>query len=343
VKKPDREQLLYLQRKRTRRAQRISRKKEHRARRSRTRVGPTYKSKTVTVFAPEHFALEQPAPRNATLAFVQRIEHILKAGGNVQINFDKTTLLWPTGTLYFMANLECLLDQYPLRVSCNYPEDPVVEQLFQHVELLQRLGNAPRRVITADNVKHWNYLSGTTVDLAGVKAVFDNFGMALGGDTRAGLFEGLSEAVTNVIQHAYQHVGNGESGQMRWWMFAESREEQLRVAICDLGMGIPRSLGEKPELKERWARLWAGIRKRPHSSLIEIAVESARSRTRLAHRGKGLPDMLKFAKEGEVGGFAIYSVNGGFSYNATSHAESGGDYDQPIRGTIIRWSLPLKT
>ena len=155
-------------------------------------------------------------------------------------------------------------------------------------------------------------------------------------DIRTGLFESMSEAVTNSIHHAYPH-----SDLKEWRMFAQLREGKLTVAICDQGVGIPSSLKNKPELKE-WLESRINRIKRKHDTfLIRLAVESSRSQTRLPHRGKGLKDMLEFVKSGTVGGFLVLSAKGAFSYNVLTTGHAKRDYKTSIDGTIIEWQILL--
>lgn len=79
------------------------------------------------------------------------------------------------------------------------------------------------------------------------------------------------------------------------------------------------------------------------TSLIEIAVESNRSKTKLSHRGKGLKDMLDLVKNGTVGGFRIFSNKGAFDYNTSNKKEFGKDFKTAINGTIIQWQISVET
>lgn len=339
MKKPDHERLLYLDRLWRRRHFRLRRKPKRRIGRPREHVKVT-QLRTLTIDAPAEFDLTAENNRTKLLAFLDRIFQALEIGHKVEICFDATIKLLPSGTLYFVATIDSLLNRYPSKLSCNYPQDEVVEQLFQHVGFLQRLGRSPRKAITADNVRYWQHLSGSTVDLSGFKSLFEQ--ISLENDTKAGLYDGFTEAITNVIQHAYSDLEDKQDMvACKWWMFAQRRDGHLDIAICDLGMGIPKTLLTKPELADTMMRLMARFKKRLHNALIEVAVESNRSRTKLAHRGKGLPDMLSFARTSEIGGFLIHSQKGFFTYNAANHVERGHDYRTAITGTLIHWHIPI--
>jgi hypothetical protein len=299
--------------------------------------------KTVRVSAPEQFVLSPEGNRAELIVFIERIKECLGRGQKIQIRFAKTKKLLPNGTLYFIASIESLIALYPGRITCDYPTEEVVEQLFQHIGLLQKLGLAARKAITAEEVKDWHFLHGVIADPSGFKELFAKFAAEMGSEeTKAGLYESMTEAITNAVQHAYHGISTIDlRTEPRWWMFAQKKGSTLDVAIGDLGIGIPKSLSEKTELSEILPSIVRRLRKRTHSGLIEIAVESSRSRTRLPHRGKGLPDMLTFSKQCNVGGFLIHSSKGSFTYTATAKRESTQDHRLGIRGTIIHWQLDL--
>jgi len=151
----------------------------------------------------------------------------------------------------------------------------------------------------------------------------------------------MSEAITNTIQHAYigSSTRSSDESDSRWWMFSQQKDGKLSIVVCDLGMGIPVSLRQN-------SLIFSGMhseKKRRHTQFIDIAARSSRSRTRLPHRGKGLPDMLEFVKGGDVGGFLIYSLHGAFLYNAEDAREVGHDFSTGIPGTLIQWTVPLKS
>ncbi len=337
MKKPNRERLRYLDRIWRRRQYRLRPKPKRRAT-SRAKES-VFKPRTLKVNAPVEFDLTVEFNRSNLLNFIDKISQGIIGGHKVEICFDATKKLLPSGTLYFVASIDAILNNYPEKLSCNYPADEVVEQLFQHIGFLQRLGQSPRKAITADNVRYWQYLTGTSVDLSGFKSLFEK--ISLENDTKAGLYDGFTEAITNVIQHAYSDDRDVQDVvACKWWMFAQHRNGQLDIAICDLGIGIPNSMISKPELSEIIPRIVARFKKRSHNALIEVAVESNRSRTKLAHRGKGLPDMLSFARTSEIGGFLIHSRRGFFVCNA-NRTERGHDYRRAITGTLIHWHIPI--
>lgn len=299
-------------------------------------------TRTRKFVAPAVFSLATQENRDVLMSFLRRLQEHVKNGGRASINFDKTTQLIPDGTLLFVAVLSCLLQRYPGRVTSSYPVDPVVEQLFQHIGVLGWLGNTPRVTITADNVRYWHFLQGITTDMRPLKELFDAYSNDIQDRVRDGLSAGLGEAVTNTIQHAYigESERNVEESGKRWWLFTQKKDDKLTVVVCDLGIGIPDSLVRKWRDDLKYILRY---KKHRDMKLIEVAVQSTRSRTRLPHRGKGLPEMLEFVKSGDVGGFRIYSLRGAFSYDAENITETGIEFDTGIPGTLIMWTVPIVT
>ena len=248
----------------------------------------------IKIFAPEFFQLSYkkndnyPAEtRNKLINFISKIITSLENGKKVHISFKNTNSLAPTGTLVFVAEFERIIEKYPNQVTIDYPKDDVVEQLFQHIGLLEKMGLPHRKEITAENVRPWNYAKGKNVDTTQFKSLFAKYSAVMSEDVSSGLFDSMSEAVTNSFQHScgHQNVCNCEKN---WWMFARQENNTLEVVLYDAGIGIPSSLRNKPELKEWLMTPYRSVRKNLDTTMIDIAVHSHRTTTKLLHRGKGL-------------------------------------------------------
>lgn len=249
----------------------------------------------------------------------------------------------PCGTLYFVANIESLLILFPGKIDCTYPEDDVVEQLFQHIGFLEKLGKKCRKVITADNVVNWHFATGTDASTSAFQALLLQHQDAMGGElTRSELYDCMSEAVTNTKKHAYP--SRSDKSENRWWMFSQAMDNKLTVAICDLGIGIPDSLLMKKEMSDYIRDLRGLFRtEQMHKRLLKVAVSSNRSSTGLPYRGKGLPQMLAFIKAGDTGGFRVQSGYGLYAYSAEDKKTLDRIRKCKIRGTLVQWTLPLST
>lgn len=347
MKKLTTERRLYLNNKIRRHFRKViwlsKKKKQRRIREEKNKLRGFHKKKTVNIKAPDKFYLGSEESRQNLIRLFYDMSQVLVRGDRVKISFELTKTLTPGGTLLFMAKIEDLLKAYPERIICSYPKDETVEQLFQHIGALSKLGLTPRKTVSANNVRHWHYLSGTSTDTSQFKGLFATFANEIKNDVQSGLYDSMTEAVDNIIEHAYGDSDNKNKFEKRWWMFSQQVDGKITVVICDLGIGIPESIWTKPELTDFFKNVYRVYKKRRDTGLIEIAVGSKKTRTKLPHRGKGLPDMLEFVRGGDIGNFLIYSYSGFFLYDAERKFESSRrDFKSTIPGTLIQWEIPLK-
>ena len=160
---------------------------------------------------------------------------------------------------------------------------------------------------------------------------------------RSSLFEGISEAITNVGHHAYPHAGYFTP--KHWWLSASYNnvERELYVIFFDQGIGIPKTLPKSKlfEYMKDFFHAWTDSQK------IKAAMEYGRSSTGLEERGKGLQNLLSFARANREGRLTIYSLCGRFSveFKPGCDAEIGiqrnHDNRTSIGGTLIEWSVRL--
>ena len=158
------------------------------------------------------------------------------------------------------------------------------------------------------------------------------------------LFEGLSEAITNVSQHAYPDANAFSVRQ--WWLSAsyDSGAGQLCVMFYDQGAGIPGTL-PKWKFFEKVKDLYGGW---TDSEKITAAMEVGRSSSGLRERGKGLQNLLEFALAHREGRLSIYSLCGMYRMDSTRNGEEvphtatcRQDFENSVGGTLIEWSVRL--
>jgi hypothetical protein len=157
------------------------------------------------------------------------------------------------------------------------------------------------------------------------------------------LFEGLSEAITNVSQHAYTAANKFTLEQ--WWLSASfnSTDRKLCVMFYDQGEGIPNTLPRSYffELIKDTFNFWTDSQK------IQAAMETGRTSTGRPERGKGLQNFLEFAKSHREGQLSIYSLCGMYRQIFASNAglqtseSMRRDHETSIGGTLVEWSVRL--
>jgi len=303
--------------------------------RSRKERSTSLQSATRSIQVPAHLRYYADRHQREKFGgFLEQVEKSLALGRKVVLNFCDTKRLYPCGVLVFMGIVDDWIQRFPSRLSANYPSDDLVEQMLQHVGVLQKLGLSPRKNISHDDVTRWHYFTGMNVDATPIEPFMEQVRMVVGEAAQMGLADCVNEAMTNVRHHAYDNSGGGW-----WWIFATISDKRVFVAMHDRGSSIPATLLAKPDIWDYLTgRVWR--QGRADGKLISAAAEG-RTSTKLPYRGKGLPEMLQFTKLSENGELAIYSRHGFFRFSGREKIESVGRLTKPITGTLIVWMLNL--
>jgi hypothetical protein len=294
-----------------------------------------------TIRAPKRLQYYVPKEQRQVFEqFAAAVSDALRDGvDTVTIDFRDVERLYPCGVLLLMGLVDHWCQRYPGHLKGRYPSEDLVEQMLQHVEVLQKLGLEPRKEVTHDDVTRWHYFTGTNVDAEKIEPFMAKVGELLSAEEQSGLYDCIAEAMTNVKHHAYEA---GQGG--RWWMFATASQRRVFVAMHDRGASIPSTLLEKPQVKDYLlGKPFLGTR--ADGELIASAA-GGRTSTRLPYRGKGLPEMVEYTKATSKSDLAIYSRNGFyrlFNKAAGGYAESRGRLEYPVVGTLVLWMINLSS
>ncbi|WP_338570655.1 hypothetical protein VRB37_16870 [Erwinia billingiae] len=161
------------------------------------------------------------------------------------------------------------------------------------------------------------------------------------------LYSGLSEAITNVVHHAYPSGYGYDSDDKKWYLTAsyDSEKKVIKVVFYDQGITIPGSLPsstKKEKILDYLTVFPIGDRKRDEL-ILKAAVEIQRSSTGEADRGKGLQDLLEFIKQRGKGYLSIMSGKGLYKYSEANHKVDvkTESFKLAVCGTLIVWSTQL--
>ena len=269
---------------------------------------------------------------------------------SVVLDFSKVVQLHPCGTLLLLAEIDKIMEDenYSKKLGVTYPTDSVVEQMLQHIGLLERFGLPPRITeISSTNVLSWLHASGTEGELDSIvnllpRILTDGSNMEL----RIALLSGMAEAVANSSEHAYKNKDKNKidckPNLKKWWLFARQIDDDVAVAICDLGLGIPGTL--EANWKDEIASVLktrSGLKRLDHK-MIELAFTVGKTSTEKRNRGKGLKDILRVVREQKVGSIFIYSNKGIYVMDNVDKTNVSCDEKASINGTIIMWKIPIE-
>ena len=233
-----------------------------------------------------------------------------------------------------------------LYVKISWSSDPIVNQVLEQVgvvELCSQQADAPKESSFDESVRHWRYATGLKMsDVAG--RALDRFEGRITDKLQSGLWKGVSEALVNSVEHAYlapREPGQTQVDETRWWMFSQERDGELTVVVCDLGIGIPRSLPIRwgmEQLQDLLTRF--GIHK-PDLAAVRGALVLGETRTGRDNRGRGLPQIWWELRELGASGILILSNKAYLLWDGRKEREISYEFDQSIGGTIIAWTIPI--
>jgi len=239
-------------------------------------------------------------------------------------------------------------------LRCRLPaaedeEGQIVQQVLDQIGLLERLEHPQihsDKSVFHDTVRNWRYATGTRIDSKPGDVLYEYEGQ-LAPSLIQKMNVGLSEAVINSLHHAYARDrgdGCGKFRERRWWMFtSEDDEGHLHVLICDLGIGISKSLSLPGKwdrsLLKKFATLFSNDC--PDVRAIKTALVIGESSTGEKHRGNGLPQIWNAVHENDVGGVAIFSGHGHVGRSMETGELSDGFYKSGLLGTLISWQVPI--
>lgn len=291
----------------------------------------------VRVRAPEVFVFSGTDDDRLTLnKFFERVRRELERDNRVLIELSAVKKLFPCGMLLFMAELHDWLRIFPGKLSANYPESALVEEMLQHTKVLQSLGLQPRRQIAHEHVVRWHYFEGDEVDLTGTEPLAEKVAADFGAETQLALFSCLNEAITNVRQHAY---GENPTCKTSWWMFASMHKKKLYIAVHDRGLSVPKTILSKPGIKDAFALVASKGDQTKLDRKVLRAVIDGRTRTKLSFRGKGIPEMLALTTTAPGSSLTLMSRAAFVVADASKPHKKFGPLQTPVRGTLVLWSL----
>ena len=327
------------------------------------RIGRVSKNKTNSNFhiapkevikAPNRFCLTRGLGVEVVKflkAVANRVLHMEKP---VKLNFRDTEAFYVPGAIFLFSELDRIisLSNIPKPISIIDPYRRRPREVLKQIQIHQLTGDRSEVVPIRDDVVFWKATKGS--DQSG-----DDLGPILEFVTEranekhvkqveiSGIWRGVSEAVANVVDHAYESPRkDGFKGlkETKWWMFTQIREQRFTAAVCDLGCGYRSTINRN--IPEKFIATFKELfnLQNKDAAAIKVAMEYGRSRTRQDNRGKGSRDALSVLTKHGQGELTILSNSGFVHYRVSGGKEKVfmDDIGIDIGGTVIWWQLPLQ-
>lgn len=260
----------------------------------------------------------------------------------IYIDFTPIRTVTPSGALALAAELDRWnsLGRSRFRRADTTEWAPNVRRLLGQMGFFDLLNLDNKPESPSGDSLYVKFRSGTEVDGAAVEDLRQlDLGPFVTVPKERLLFAAVTEAMTNVVHHAYR---GDHRGPAKWWLSAAHEAGTVVILIYDQGDSIPKTL--PLTLGEQLRDLLPEGLANHDGKMIEVA-HQMRSGTQQQHRGRGLQrDVRRYieAHEGQgayrvISGRGVYTVPAGAG--ATGRVES---LPRPLNGTLIEWRLKLQ-
>ncbi|NOH21461.1 hypothetical protein [Vibrio cyclitrophicus] len=148
----------------------------------------------------------------------------------------------------------------------------------------------------------------------------------------------VMETVSNVKLHAY----SGES-EKPWWIICSVIEDDLYLAICDRGVGIPNTIKDQGWVKsivDKTPSLIQKLLSESDSDAIDLSMMVGETSTKQHKHGLGSKSIQALVDENPDGSLWVFSNRG--VYFRENHDAELKDFSRSISGTLIQWNIKLK-
>ena len=305
----------------------------------------------VELVLPETIDLEENFEKVASFLTVLRR---LRGRRLRRLGFERIRFISPSAALVLASEVDKWMQITKRRITAQVKTwHPDITRLLFEMGYFELLGlNDPEILASKKNTSFLKFVRGDKSEqdpgkvAQGLrKRIEELVGEPI---AKSELFDGLSEAITNTGQHAYQVEDLKKNKQ--WWVSAsyDKEQRQLHVTFYDQGRGIPVTLPHTHgEDLRHWIDKHLGTNLLTHSYAIKAAMQVGRTSTERDERGQGSTNLEEFAKRYRGGRLTIYSLKGRCNMTRDDDGElrydhsSMKDSKQLLQGTLIEWSVTI--
>lgn len=171
--------------------------------------------------------------------------------------------------------------------------------------------------------------------------------------------DAVSETINNVRLHAYPDC---EPHQKRWWLMCHTFGKKLYLAIYDNGVGIPKTVVERPwflaamktvqpEEYKKFLEIAPDLEKNgislliptiiPDERLIHYSMQGDVSGTKQDKHGQGSKSIKALVNDTDDGLLWVFSNFGLYTFNADDQTPSASKLKAKFPGTLVQWNIEL--
>lgn len=310
----------------------------------------------MTIKCPEAFCLEANFEGVVDVLHGIRSRSERQKNEHTYIDFRQIRRLSPSAALVLAAELDrwnVVRPKYRIRTTDVEDCDPTIRRLLDDMGCFDLLHAGSPRAIEArsdDETSYVKFRSGQRGDGEAIRGLrTDDLEPVVGAIPRThDLYAAVSEAMTNVAQHAYKG-GKTPPQCAKWWLSASrnAATSEVCVMVYDQGVGIPETLPRK------FAGRVNNMARTDHARMIEAAHELKRTSIGEPHRGHGLERDIRGYLDvlDRPATYRVMSLKGEYVYERGSDGRRdrplisksrSQSHAKPLYGTLIEWRLTLK-
>lgn len=178
------------------------------------------------------------------------------------------------------------------------------------------------------------------------------YGSKMDGNTEHLYGDAVTETVNNVGRHAYP---NKDTSDKKWWLLCEIIDDNLYLAIFDLGVGIPKTVVAHPWFIRSARQLYpdqCSTIMDDHSkllfkfslsdeSLIKLSMQGNVTGTQKPQHGQGSKSIKALVSETAGGKLWVFSNKGLLTYETEDEPPKLNKLPVSIGGTLIQWNIKI--
>ena len=308
-------------------------------RKKRGRARRRYISGFEIISAPHSFAMI-PENIDEVIRFIGNLSKKGEAGEKVTIDFSNTQFMSALGAVYIHSainNIQGVSKGATVRIRTETVSSPQVWLALKNTGLFQLCGSSIEPdpdflpIIQGQDDDHLpiitKYLMNTALFREQLGTTNQHYVERL-------VSKAIGEAMLNVKYHAYP----GNKGTDFWWITAAIIREELHIALCDRGVGIPQTLLKKGWFKPLKKKLIPGV---DDAEMIKEAMEYTRSSRKVKGVGLGSRDIQELVLDKGSGHLTIISGMGHYHLQGNKD-EIPTKIGYDVNGTLIQWRIPLQ-
>ena len=319
---------------------------EKRNKRNKTRrVAPIKISNHIVLPVVGDFSLYSDSEYSRSVKFIKNIQALLRKEKKILLDFNETENV----TAAAMLRLHAEISSYQRYYGQNFVKfrtnnaRSTVKFMLKNSGFLSEYDD-PANIPSRDKILTMRTGTDARGHLKSITNTMNDcfYSGELSEQERSDLYQGINEAMLNVSQHAYDESEPDLANKIgkRWWIYAQQFDDQLYIAFCDRGVGIPATLPRHGSW-ENIKSLGKIVGLDDDAAMIQAAMEFGRSEAKTPGRGLGLQDVLKFANENPEGILWIFSRKGVYITEKGKTKPELRNYKESINGTLIQWQVSL--